>query len=223
MLQADITHLAAIGGGVELVLHRMQFNPLARQRQVQGLGLALEGEGDGGAGLAADQFDSVFGAHALGALAIDGQNHVLRLNASLGGWGTFNGGNDHQLFGVLIKAQLDTNPGELPRGVDLHFLELPRVQEPGVGVIQAGEHAPDAFIGFLRTAIGLGQHGLAQFAPLLRRVFAVDIEIVAEDDLPGLIHHLLRAIADQRSPTWCKQRGEGDRRQKPRCSDTCEH
>ena len=83
LLEADITHLATIGGGVDLVLHRMQLNPLACQSHIQGLGLALEGEGDGGAGLAADQFDRLFSAHALGALAIDGQNHVLRLNASL--------------------------------------------------------------------------------------------------------------------------------------------
>ena len=68
------------------MFHRMQLNPLTNQSHIQDFAVALEAEVDGGSGLAADQFDRSFGAHALRALAIDGKNQVLGLNSSPRSW-----------------------------------------------------------------------------------------------------------------------------------------
>ncbi len=104
----------------------------------------------------------------------------------------------HLLLGLLVEAQLDAYPGEFSRGVDLHLLELPRIHEAGVGIVEGAEHPPDRLIAFLGAAVALGQQVAAQLAPLIGGVFAGGVEVVAEDDLPGLIHHLLGTVGDQR-------------------------
>ena len=210
LLQADVADLGAIGTGVDLGIDRMQLNPSPHEGGIDQLAVAAQLQGHRAAGLPSDQLDRILGRHPLGALAIDRRDDVLRHHPRAGCGRPFDGTDDGELFGVLIEAQLNPDPGEFPRGVDLHLLELTRIEETRVGIVQGRQHAPDRLIALLGAAVTLGEHLATQVFPLVRGVFAVGIEIVPEDDLPGLINDFLRAVAHQRGRTRQQQRRQTD-------------
>ena len=217
LLQADVANLGAIGTGVDLGVDRMELNACTHQGRIQQLAVAAELQGHGAAGLAANQLDRILGRHPLGALAVDRGDDVLGHHPGAGGRRSFNRTDNGEFFAVLIKAQLDADPGEFPGGVDLHLLELTRIEEARVGVVQGGQHATDGLVALLGAAVTLGENLTTQVLPLVGGVFAVGIEIVPEDDLPGLINDFLRAIAHQRCRTGHQQGRQADR---PDCAGT---
>ena len=177
----------------------MDLNPGPFQRHIQHLTLAPESQHHIGALRATNQLDGVLGGHAFSGGTIDGNDHILGLNARTGCRGALNRRDNNQLFRVFIETELDPHAHQLTGGVDLHFLELLRIKETRVRVIEAGQHAPDRLVGLGAASIRLAQQIAPQLAPRSFVVGARGIQVIAINDLPNLINHLLGAVV-YRSP-----------------------
>ena len=206
LLETDVAHLAAAGRRVEHGLHCMDLNPGPFQRHIQHLTLAPESQHHIGALWATNQLDSVLGGHAFGGGTIDGNDHILGLNARTGSRGALNRGDNNQFLGVFVETELNPHAHQLTGGVDLHLLELLWIKETRVRVIEAGQHAPDRLVGLGAAPIRLAQQIAPQLAPGRFVVGACRIKVIAINDLPDLINHLLGAVV-YRSP-GCRWQGE---------------
>ena len=91
---------------------------------------------------------------------------------------------------------MNADAGEFTGGVDLHLLELPRIHEAGVGVIKGIQHSPDRLVGIFGIAVALGEDITTHRLPFVLAVVPSGVEVVAEDNLPSLIHHLLGTVGN---------------------------
>ena len=196
LLKTDVAHLAAVGRCVEHGFHGMNLNPRPFQRHIQHLTLAPESQHHIGALRASDQLDGVLGGHAFGGGTINGDNHILGLNARTGCRGALNRGDNNQLLRVFVETELDPHAHQLTGGVDLHFLEFLRIKETRVGIIKAGQHAADRLVGLGAAPIRLAEQIAPQLAPRSFVVGTRRIQVIAINDLPDLINHLLGAVVD---------------------------
>ena len=85
LLQPQVTNFDPIGAHIDPVFHRVDFDQFTLQGHLQQLSLAPQGQLHTGAGFTANQLDRIFGAHTLGVLAVDRDNHIPWLHASAGG------------------------------------------------------------------------------------------------------------------------------------------
>ena len=199
----------------------MNLNARPFQGHIQHLTLAPESQHHIGAFRTTDQLDGVLGGHAFGGGTIDGNDHILGLNARTGCRGALNRRDNNQLFRVFVETELDPHAHQLPGGVDLHLLELLRIKETRVGVIEAGQHAPDRLVGLGAAPIRLAQQIAPQLAPGRFVVGACRIQVIAINDLPDLINHLLGAVVNRsaggrwQGKTWRADAQGGDHTTNP--------
>ena len=197
LLQADVPHLgAAISTGVETGGDGIDFNASSLEGNVDQGALTSQAQHHLRPLGATDQLDGILGGHPPGCLTVDADDHILGLHSGPCRRCSLNRSDNNQLFRLLVETQLNSDPSEFSRGVDLHFLEFLRIQEARVRIIEAGQHASDCLIRLPRAGVRPGQNIAAELSPAAVAVSTRGIEIIAVDDLPDLVDHLLGVIGN---------------------------
>ncbi len=80
LLQADVTHLGAIGTGVELTVNGLNFDPRPHEGHVDDGAIPAQAQDDVASFRSANELHRIFRGHPLGELTINRNDHVFGLD-----------------------------------------------------------------------------------------------------------------------------------------------